>query len=153
MIDRKITHERLLHLADFLEKLPPGRFNYHHWVGDDWKGHQDLSCGTTACALGWAATMPEFRKLGLQLSWSPDRLNRPLVKLETDQTARFWESPVNAAMEVFGLTSDEVGYLFTPEEGAEDYNYSPLEVAFKIRQWVKTGRMVTDEELGIFHEE
>jgi hypothetical protein len=60
------SNRRLLLLADFLEKLPPERFNYGEWVGKDWGGKQDLSCGTTACALGWACTMPEFQALGLK---------------------------------------------------------------------------------------
>lgn len=50
--------ERLLRLAEFLDTIPAERFDLSSWVGD----------GTTACAMGWAATMPEFRELGLKIA-------------------------------------------------------------------------------------
>lgn len=66
---KPVHAKRLLKLADFLEKLPRKRFDYATWVGDTWDGTplQSESCGTTACALGWAATMPLFRRLGASL--------------------------------------------------------------------------------------
>src|ERR1700677_2224498 len=63
----KTYARRLLKLADFLDKLPPKRFDYGAFVGNDWKGKSDLSCGTTACALGWATTDKNLRKCGLKL--------------------------------------------------------------------------------------
>lgn len=60
-------NKRLLKLADFLEALPRKRFVYNYWVGPDWRGDKEFSCGTTACALGWATTMPAFRRLGLRM--------------------------------------------------------------------------------------
>jgi hypothetical protein len=62
-----MNKNRLLTLATFLETLDPSRFNFGRWVGDGWTGDETLSCGTTACAFGWAATIPEFRSLGLRL--------------------------------------------------------------------------------------
>lgn len=57
-------YDRLLALAAFLEKLPRRRFNYETWLGADWDGQPDLSCGTTACAFGWACTIePNLRWL------------------------------------------------------------------------------------------
>ncbi len=64
----KRGNARLLKLAAFLKRLPPKRFDYLNWVGDDWQGKPDLSCGTTACALGWACAMPEFKRSGMKLS-------------------------------------------------------------------------------------
>lgn len=58
---------RLNVLARKLDTVPEVRFNYRRWVGSDWRGKPDLSCGTTACALGWATTIPEFVALGLRL--------------------------------------------------------------------------------------
>lgn len=50
-------HRRLLVLAEFLEtKVPVEKFSLSRW-----------QCGTTACAVGWAATIPEFKALGLSL--------------------------------------------------------------------------------------
>jgi len=99
-----VYKRRLLALADLLQKLPPKRFDYSHWVGDDWKGKQDLSCGTTACAFGWATTMPSLRRLGLVLHKSE-------VTLHKNGGYLF---PSEAAKEVFGLSYAEFEYLFVP---------------------------------------
>jgi hypothetical protein len=129
---------RLLKLAAFLEKLPTERFNYQFWVGKDWEGKADLSCGTTACALGWATTMPEFRRLGLQL-----------VKLNSNYafvvSARTGASAFGAAQEIFGLDQDESAYLFSPGilyhgEESPPRTATPREVASHIRDFVKRHR-------------
>lgn len=113
-----IYKRRLLKLADFLDKLPPERFNFRRWVGMDWKGRQNLSCGTTACAFGWATTMQVFRKLGLRLMRHPT-MGFGLVHLkgETD----YERAAEKAAAHVFGLNGDEFDYLFFPvdETGSE----------------------------------
>jgi len=41
----------------------------------------DVNCGTTACALGWAATIPAFRKAGLKL----------VVDVSTHYPDPFWD--------------------------------------------------------------
>ncbi|MGH7749129.1 MAG: hypothetical protein ACREQ5_30855, partial [Candidatus Dormibacteria bacterium] len=72
-VDINTGNARLLRLADFLENdVPADRFDFAHWVGKDWAGAPDLSCGTSACALGWATTIPEFQALGLKLSGPKD---------------------------------------------------------------------------------
>lgn len=148
-MNRATSNRRLLKLADFLDALPRKRFNYEVWVGQDWQGAPDLSCGTTACALGWAATMPEFRRLGLKLDRS-DRdpasgfiapwMSGGTVKLPTGEVGE------EAAAEVFGLTFDEACYLFDPSTDlyyAESAPLSPDEhatakrVARHIRQFVE----------------
>lgn len=77
-----ITRERLLKLCDYMESLPDDadqHFSMKSFVRHDGTGHrhetprnpkaQDfLTCGTSACALGWACTMPEFADLGLYLN-------------------------------------------------------------------------------------
>ncbi len=62
---------RILKLADYVEVQHPTKFDFSLVVGFDWKGAKDLSCGTTACALGFATTMPFFRKLGIYLTGNP----------------------------------------------------------------------------------
>jgi len=47
---------RLLILANYLETLPDERFFMGSWFND---------CGTTACAMGHATNIPQFRDLGL----------------------------------------------------------------------------------------
>ncbi len=89
---------RLLKLADKLDSVPDEQFSYLSWVGSDWEGKPDLSCGTTACALGWATTIPSFRKLGLRLHGAV-----PESPSGTD---------FDAATGIFGLAYSESIYLF-----------------------------------------
>lgn len=111
-----VYRKRLLALADFLDELDPNRFDYKVWVGyngqmtweDGMEAFQD--CGTTACALGWACTMPKFRKLGLDL-------NSGVPTLKGVQGA------FPAAANLFGLTDAESYYLFEPS------NYPPRAAA------------------------
>lgn len=78
---------RLEKLAVFLDALPTTSFNIGHWIrprgGNNNADHSDLyrngvllaklkpeqlhACGTTACAFGWAAMIPSFRRAGLVL--------------------------------------------------------------------------------------
>jgi hypothetical protein len=115
-------NRRLLKLAAFLRTLPRRRFNYGHWVGDDWAGAQDLSCGTTACALGWAATMPTFRRLGLSLT----PVGEPGLKGVAG-------GAFDAAAQLFGLHGEQYS-LFAPDYEEEDA--TPKQVARKIEQFV-----------------
>lgn len=109
---------RLLSLATFLEELPRKRFFYGTWVGPTWKGKSDLSCGTTACALGWATVLPEFRRLGLRL----DRDDSCITIVHNKRKKSIWDrlpfnsQPFLAGWQVFDLTKDEFDYLFTPRE-------------------------------------
>jgi hypothetical protein len=99
-----IGNNRLIRLAKFLDTLPPERFDYGRFVGDGWEGKQDLSCGTTACALGWAATMPEFRALGLRLVANG---------YGHDFVTNMWnDSAFFAASELFETTLEQARYLF-----------------------------------------
>lgn len=126
--DRAEFARRLLVLADFLDRLPWHRFDLTSWVGCAWKGAQDLSCGTTACALGWAATIPEFRDLGLRLrrNGEPGGNGFPTVD---------GLDPYATASVIFGLTLEEFDRLFIPFNGPGRHpmNANPGRVANVIR--------------------
>jgi hypothetical protein len=107
-----IYKRRLLKLADFLQKLPRKRFNYASWVGEDWQGKENLSCGTTACAFGWAATIPSLRKAGLRMKKVS---GRGYVTLKNSKYNNDFTMPRIAATEVFGLNNNEFEYLFLPD--------------------------------------
>jgi hypothetical protein len=74
---KKKGRDRLLKLADFLENQDQKHFNMWNWfrhIGQDGHKHDFGSkltektlthCGTAACALGWAATMPFAKKDGV----------------------------------------------------------------------------------------
>ena len=106
------THKRrLLKLADFLDTVPPKRFDFRYWVGSTWKGKEDLSCGTTACALGWATTMPIFRRLGLRLMRSATQDGSVVLQRNGEDLIA---SPELAARYVFGLDRSSFRRLFIP---------------------------------------
>jgi hypothetical protein len=140
---------RLLKLAEFLEQLPRKRFNFGDWVGPDWKGAKNLSCGTTACALGWATAIPEFRRLGLALfpyENMDGQIQGGHIGLTHDDMAGEHE----AAEHVFGLDVEngEFEQLFMPTDDGYDgtsglpASATAKQVARHIRAFVKreTGR-------------
>lgn len=118
-----VGNRRLLKLADKLDTVPRKQFDYSAWVGDDWKGAPDLSCGTTACALGWATTIPSFRRLGL-------KLNTDWNEVTMGEYRNFY-----AAALLFELSERDAMYLFAP--GPSEVDATPKQVAKKIRQFVK----------------
>ena len=104
------SKRRLTKLIEFMEGLPASankHFNMGTWFahngGDDhrFKIGKELppdaihECGTTACALGWAATMPAFRRIGLRVIWNDD-VDGTELKLGK---ARDW----NAVQELFDV--------------------------------------------------
>ena len=120
---------RLLVLASHLYQLKGGVFDFSTWVGDDWAGKQDLSCGTVACALGHACAIPEFQKLGLymdKITLSPAIPNRG--------------SGLTAAQTLFHLDASEASYLFMPNHfnGLSDES-TAKQVADNIRSFVQQG--------------
>jgi hypothetical protein len=128
-----VNSKRLLKLAKFLEtKVPKGRFNYEvvfSRYSVKFKGGPE--CGTAACAMGWACSIPEFKKLGL----------KPAEEMPTSQLR--WkglnESFDNVASKLFEIPYWDAYDLFTPnldcmddEEPTDDPHY----VAHKIRDYV-----------------
>lgn len=134
-VSRAIGMRRLLVLARFLRRLPRRRFDYGTWTGDDWKGSQTLRCGTTACALGWAATMPIFRRAGLHINnWGDPQLGHGNPFRHATGTS--------AAEKLFHLHDFEADHLFLPGEG--ELKATPKQVAQKIEAFVKRGGGIPD---------
>ena len=150
-----IHFDRLLKLADFLDTVPPEKFDFDVWCNGG-RGEvggrvevPDLNvCGTTACALGWATAIPEFQKLGIKLDMCSSQF--PCVTTLSDSRKRdSWSNALAAARDVFGLGAEDVSELFTSEgyheyyddvEHGWDYEYPDLsvkDVATHIRQWVE----------------
>ncbi len=115
--------DRLLLLADFLETVPPERFDMARWTGVDWAGKSDLSCGTAACAMGWATTIPQFRKLGLKLN-----------KFGVPEFKSYFG--YGAATRLFDIDFYETTYLFA---SYTNFRHSSRNVARKIRDFIDNG--------------
>lgn len=77
---------RLAILADFLDSVPPKKFNLESWRDSNSPFENrsdeallDTDCGTTGCAIGYACAIPELKAEGL--SWQNGRWqNTPQYK-------------------------------------------------------------------------
>jgi hypothetical protein len=124
--------KNLLILADFLETVPAEGWNYAR-ILTRWDGRKKLSCGTTACAIGWGTQVPELQAAGLHL-------NR--IRMSADFHLLF-----KRAMKAFDLSKDEATHLFIPR--SVDFDAGPLpesatarEVAAHIRAFVACGGLL-----------
>lgn len=150
--------KRLLKLADFLDQLPPQKFDFGSIAIEREKPHMEAlkarkeSCGTTACAIGWMpAVFPRLTEWkGRCKLFDGDTL------LSVGFRGGRGERDFQVAEEVFGLTEQEAEWLFMPDavvdnglmpwdEGYKDM-YSPCgsnttakQVARHIRKFVKHG--------------
>lgn len=131
--------DRLLRLAAFLETLPPERFNYGQWVGDDWAGKPDLSCGTAACALGWAMSLPDMGVPPAKRYLTSSGRAKAVWEYD-DGTDR---EPLDVAQVAFDLVRHDAKFLFipghTPQSGKPQEDAEPQEVAAHIRKFVEAG--------------
>lgn len=140
---------RLELVAKKLDENPP--FDFTIWIGQTWKGAEDLSCGATACALGWAATIPELYEAGLRIAGVPMRRYADAdvgacgyityVGSETLPSAA-WSSSIAAACAVFDLTVQEAEFLFQPgsrEYGMMTCTATAAQVAAHIRAFIQRG--------------
>ena len=123
-----VYKKRLLKLADVVGNYPPERFDFKTFVGNDWKGKANLSCGTTACAFGIATTIPSFRRLGLRMSkYIGGYISFP--HLLDDEPSM--EASIRAAEVIFGLDEHEFKCLFIPFEDLgpdeKDYQFDNFE--------------------------
>ncbi len=111
---------RLTELRDLLLTVPAKQFKFTSWVGLDWGGKPDLSCGTTACGFGWATTIPSLRDLGLGLYRSKGGFVTVAMSQEA-VTENASTAAEKAGEEVFGLSPQEFNYLFIPREDYDDF--------------------------------
>ena len=105
---------RILILADFVSKVKPKQWDFSVWIGNDWEGAPDLSCGTTACAMGWGTAVPQLRRLGLRMvknNFGPGG-SMELHKRDGKKVYDF----ISIGRELFGLSRAETYHLFVPRE-------------------------------------
>lgn len=124
--------ERLLKLAEKLDTVPEDRFDLSSWADDRF---MPGDCGTTACAVGWACTIPEFNEAGLRLVYSP---SGPFPQFVTSEVNYQW---FTAAEKFFDLNFGEADYLFSSMcyVGADR---TPSGVAGRIRSLVQQGSII-----------
>lgn len=134
-------------LATLLEELPPERFDYFVWVGATWQGQRDLSCGTVACAAGWATTLPSYQAKGLFLGQGLDddfalesSIFYPMVWTVEGE----WLDQTDAMAHVLDIPEEDASLLFVPRTKDSDLgmeapaaNASAKEVAAHIRRYIE----------------
>lgn len=111
-------------IADGQVVLPRG-FDLTSWyrrrARDNWKDHAGRSCGTTACAFGEAAFIPEFRGLGLRR-----RKGEIFYKGKNGEYA---------AAKFFGISESDADRLFLPSSYPPDKR-GPLDVVRHIEELI-----------------
>lgn len=118
------THKYLSKLADFIEKQPTEHFHmdsffYHESAEDlsfgsdhakvygDTLRPRDLhTCGTTACAFGYACVAPALKPLGI--SHKVNKAGHVVLFYRGSRRSNYW--PVVRA--VFKITEAQAEYLF-----------------------------------------
>lgn len=116
--------ERMLSLYNFMAALPSKVIDMDAWrqtakgVYNKDIGNKELraaienpSCGTQACALGWACAIPEFKKAGLKYGQHDLGYFGP----KFGDLADF-----DAGAAFFGLTDDQAGDLFNSADFDEE---------------------------------
>jgi hypothetical protein len=137
-----ITRARCETLRDFLYQVPTETpFDMSSWVGNDevpWGGDPDLSCGTSACAVGLGTTIPAFRAAGLRLVQNDEGGS---VEYE-DENGNVFVS-FSAVSMFFGLKFLKTTYwLFSDYEYFYD-NITPSLVADRLDYVLKHGEETT----------
>jgi hypothetical protein len=114
-----MNRERLLRLADFLEKeVPDDQFDMGQWASKEALGE----CGTAGCALGWATCIPEMREAGLHLKMMTQdffgvRRNEVAVQLRGQEPVPYnsIQTSLQSAKTCFELNNADATFLFLPE--------------------------------------
>ena len=121
---KRFHAERLAKLARFLKTVESKHFDLSSWCNIKCCDGKDVpendvtikiieaNCGSTACALGWAAIMPEFRKKGLKLSISNKVSLGISNKVSLDTTRGHFDN-FDAGVEFFGLNDTCDNYIST----------------------------------------
>lgn len=112
-----IFAQRLHTLTQFLEAVPPKKFRFSHFIGKEWQGDPELSCGTTACGMGFGVLL-FGKECGVELV--RDLVYGAFFPLVVGSSKLLPPGSVDEAGKVmFDLEEDEVDRLFIPFEHLE----------------------------------
>jgi len=132
----KVNVRRLIKLADHLKRVPRQRFNMAFW-GEGVIGGSYPKCGFAGCAMGHAAFIPLFRRLGLRLVQTISAAQAYDGKAEFEPRIER-RGGMRAAMWLFSIDSGQATQLFGSQDASgEDREETPQQVAKRIRQFVK----------------
>lgn len=128
-----IEFERLETLAEVLDNVPSEKFNINFWCRAATE-----SCGTAACAVGWAMNTPAFQKLGLK----PIAISTSSAIQSLQFFGPFYHglSDWDAVEAFFGLKEYQAFHLFLNTAYLTYHKVEPMEVAARIREFIATNR-------------
>lgn len=139
------AQRRLRILANYLAKLPPKAekhfdLNRFFWMRSGIVYGTVINraiimknCGTTACALGWAATIPSFQSLGLELVVITSSTYFRFAKTSFKLNGQSY-NPFIIAQKFFDLDENQALLIF----GAGDSDYLSLKKYVKLlRKYLK----------------
>jgi len=123
-----IQVELLLELATLLDRIPSEKFQYKNWLDgiDAPLGVVEVdlnaTCGTVACALGWATQIPAAQLRFIRV-YHPYFMREPgwaVVHRTCEPTTSLscTDTSITAAMIAFGLAEHEARALFLPDRPA-----------------------------------
>lgn len=131
---------RFIKLAETLEKIRFEQFHFGRWVGLNWSDDQEENmCGTSACSLGWASLLPEFKKINFKFK------SNSKFYLDDEQTSVGDYGTRNILAERLGINVQEFSHLFYPDSCAWVNNIllqglssraDPFEAGAHIRKFV-----------------
>lgn len=155
MITRE-GYKRVLKAIEVVAAAPKEKFDMDSWgthaahddnssllKGDITKKQLTTLCGTTACAAGWCAADPYFRRRGLTMKWSS-----PYYKGEHQFAAisvvhkgndKSIESTLGA---FFGISTENSDILF----GGDNDDASGKAWAIRIKKWLDTQTVIHPHE-------
>jgi hypothetical protein len=138
-ITRAESRKRLMMIERKTRHVNPKKFWFGSWVASTWQGKPDLSCGTTACSIGWATTIPYLQQRGLRLIRIPaNRVGWPTT-LETNNGFTTGIEHLQSVADFLGLTLDEYKYLFTSSgSGSLPVNATNVQVADLLRNFINS---------------
>jgi len=133
-VTTKESISRLKHLVSVLKKVPEKKFNMYTW------GYKE-ACGTTACALGWAAQDKEFKKKGLVSSWYDEAGGIKALSIYLKDNT--WASTLESGQFFFGLTQAQANKLFTPYSNGKN---TTANVIGRIKSVIKKKQIALNKE-------
>jgi hypothetical protein len=155
---------RLLTLQNYLkDQVKSKRFDLNSWVNLEAIAGKPTtkkkvvelikegSCGTTACACGHAATIPEFNAKGLKLEVSFEWGFMQTSKRVSDISVVYSKNDyrycgIAAAEQFFSLTLDEAEYLFDPSHYLHDRNSKYYVIRRINSQIKKMAKQITESK-------
>lgn len=108
-------------------------------LSQDYKRLEPVTCQTVGCAVGWATTIPSFKRAGLYLVNNP--WYRPEEEFQVAEIFYDGHTGFEAIENFFDLTGWEAGILFDPGDYPDSDHENPKAVAKRIRQLL-AGKLV-----------